>query len=200
MPQKQADKPDLTKEEHPKVFVPKPPFLDKFAKSKKEEEEKKILEILRKVEVNIPLLDAIKQIPLYAKFFTELCTKKSKLEGERARMGENVSAILQTKLPPKCKDSSMFSIRCKIEKIGIEKAVCSLGASINIMPLTIYDFFNVGLLKETAVVIQLADRSVVYPEGVLENVLVQVNELIFPVDFCVLDMMEDSSPNPTSIL
>ncbi|KAL0333052.1 UNVERIFIED_CONTAM: hypothetical protein Scaly_2206700 [Sesamum calycinum] len=71
----------------------------------KEEEEREILETLRKVEVNIPLLDVIKQVPRYAKFLKELYTNKSKLRGnERVSMGENVSAILQRKLPPKCKD------------------------------------------------------------------------------------------------
>ncbi|KAL0402021.1 UNVERIFIED_CONTAM: hypothetical protein Slati_4232000 [Sesamum latifolium] len=88
-----------------------------------------------------------------------MCTNKSKLRGnERVSMGENVSAILQRKLAPKCKD------------------------------------------PETGIVLQLADRSIVYPEGVLEDVLVQVNELVFPADFYVLDMMGDNSPNSTSIL
>ncbi|KAL0394796.1 UNVERIFIED_CONTAM: hypothetical protein Slati_4445800 [Sesamum latifolium] len=198
---KQAEKSNQVGEEHPKVFVPKPPFPERFAKSKKEEEEKDILETLRKVEVNISLLDAIKQIPLYAKFLKEMCTNKSKLRGnERVIMGENVSAILQRKLPPKCKDPGTFSIPCKIGNIGIEKAICDLGASINVMPLSIYESLNIGPLKETWVVLQLADRSIVYPEGVLEDVLVQVNELVFPTDFYVLDMTGDNSPNSTSIL
>lgn len=82
-----------------------PHFPSRFAKSKKEEQEKDILETFRKVEVNIPLLDAIKQIPRYAKFLKELCTSKRKLRGdERVHMGENVSAVLQKKLPPKCQD------------------------------------------------------------------------------------------------
>ncbi|KAL2253123.1 UNVERIFIED_CONTAM: hypothetical protein Sindi_0107000 [Sesamum indicum] len=182
-------------------LVTRPPFPERFTKAKKEEEEKEILETFRKVEVNIPLLNAIKQIPRYAKFFKELCTSKGKLKGnERVSMGENVSAILQRKLPPKCNDPGTFSIPCKIGKIGIEKAMCDLGASINIMSLTIYESLNVGPLKETGVILQLADRSVVYPEGVLEDVLVQVNELIFPADFYVLDMRGDISPNSTSIL
>ncbi|KAL0434287.1 UNVERIFIED_CONTAM: hypothetical protein Slati_2763000 [Sesamum latifolium] len=114
-------------EEHHKVFVPKPPFSERFAKSKTEDEEKEILETLRKVEVNIPLLNAIKQVPRYAKFLKELRANKIKLRGnERVSMGENVSTILQRKLPPKCKDLEM------------------------------------------GVVLQLADRSIVYPEGVLE--------------------------------
>ncbi|KAL2228571.1 UNVERIFIED_CONTAM: Retrovirus-related Pol polyprotein from transposon 17.6 [Sesamum indicum] len=78
--------------------------------------------------------------------------------------------------------------------------MCDLGASINVMPLTIFKSLNVGPLKETGVVIQLADRSIVYPEGVLEDVLVEVNELVFPADFFVIDMREDNSPNSTSIL
>ncbi|KAL0305317.1 UNVERIFIED_CONTAM: hypothetical protein Sangu_3038500 [Sesamum angustifolium] len=78
--------------------------------------------------------------------------------------------------------------------------MCDLGASINVMPLSIFESLHVGPLKETGVVIQLADRSVVYPEGVLEDVLVQVNELVFPADFYMLDMREDDSPSSTSIL
>ncbi|XP_020555064.1 uncharacterized protein LOC105178691 [Sesamum indicum] len=187
--------------DHPKPLVTRPPFPERFTKAKTEVEEKEIFETFRKVEVNIPLLDAIKQIPRYAKFLKELCTSNGKLKGnERVSMGENVSAILQRKLPPKCKDPGTFSIPCKIGMIGIKKAMCDLGASINVMPLTIFESLKVGPLKETGVVIQLADRPVVYPEGVLEDVLVQVNELVFPADFYVLDMREDNSPNSTSIL
>ncbi|KAL2243525.1 UNVERIFIED_CONTAM: hypothetical protein Sindi_0470500 [Sesamum indicum] len=187
--------------DHPKPLVTRPPFPERFTKAKKEEEKKEILETFRKVEVNIPLLDAIKQIPRYAKFLKELCSSKGKLKGnERVSMGENISAILQRKLPPKCNDPGTFSIPCKIGKIGIEKAMCDLGASINIMPITIYESLNVGPLKETGVILQLADRSVVDPDGVLEDVLVQVNELVFPADFYVLDMKGDISPNSTSIL
>ncbi|KAL2250253.1 UNVERIFIED_CONTAM: hypothetical protein Sindi_2310000 [Sesamum indicum] len=201
IPPKEIEKSNQVSEESPKVFIPKPPFSERFAKSKEEEEEKDILETLLNVEVNIPLLDSIKQIPRYAKFLKDLCANKSKLrDNERVSIGENVSAIFQRKLPPKCNDPGTFSIPCKIGKIGIEKAMCDLGASINIMPLTIYESLNVGPLKKTGVVLQLADHSVVYPKGVLEDVLVQVNELVFPADIYVLDMKGDISPNSTSIL
>ena len=151
--------------------------------------------------MNIPLLDAIKQIPRYAKFLKELCTNKKKITGyEKVSVGANVSAVLQKKLPPKCKDQGMFAISCTIGNVGIKRAMCDLGASINIMPLSIYSSLNAGPLKETGVVIQLADRSIVYPEGVLEDVLVQVNGLIFPADFFVLDMEDDKSSNSSDIL
>ncbi|KAH9768606.1 hypothetical protein KPL71_011668 [Citrus sinensis] len=144
------------------LFIP-PPFPSRFKQSKKEEQEKEILETFRKVEVNIPLLDVIKQVPRYAKFLKELCSNKRKLSGnEKVSVGENVSAVLQRKLPPKCKDP--------------------------------------GPMEETGIIIQLADRSNAYPKGVMEDVLVQVNELVFPADFYILKMEDELSPNPTLIL
>ncbi|KAH9659131.1 hypothetical protein KPL70_023750 [Citrus sinensis] len=198
MPKSQDAQPTKAK---PLPIVIPPPFPSRFAKSKKEEQEKDILETFRKVEVNIPLLDAIKQIPRYAKFLKELCTSKRKLRGdERVHMGENVSTVLQKKLPPKCKDPGIFTIPCKIGSVRVEKAMLDLGASINVMPRSIYSSLNIGALKETGVIIQLADRSNAYPDGVLEDVLVQVNELVFPADFYVLDMEDDNSSNSVSIL
>nr|XP_027124429.1 uncharacterized protein LOC113741154 [Coffea arabica] len=95
---------------------------------------KRGLEIFRKVEINIPLLDAIKQVPRYAKFLRDLCANRKRLKGdERVIVGENVSAILQRKLPPKCGDP--------------------------------------GPLKETGIIIQLADRTNAYPDGLIEDVL-----------------------------
>ena len=104
------------------------------------------------------------------------------------------------KLPPKCEDPGMFTIPCQIGKLQIKNAMCDLGASINIMPLSIYSSLNVGPLKETGVILYLADRTVVYPEGVLEDVLVEVNGLVFPADFYVLDMKGEFSPNSAQIL
>ncbi|GKB30614.1 uncharacterized protein Tco_0870015, partial [Tanacetum coccineum] len=144
-----------------------PPFPGRFAKSIKQEQEKEILETFHKVGVNIPLLDDIKQVPWYAKFLKELCTSKMKLKGnEKVMLGENVSAMIQKKLPIKCKDPAR----------------------------------NVGKLKETWVIIQLADRSYAYPDDVLEDILVQVKDLVFLADFYVVDMGKDNHFNSPSIL
>ncbi|XP_040931937.1 uncharacterized protein [Gossypium hirsutum] len=78
--------------------------------------------------------------------------------------------------------------------------MCDLGASINVMPLSIYKLLNAGPLKETSVTIQLADRSVVHLEGVLPDVLIKVNELIFPADFYIIDIEDDNSANTSGIL
>ncbi|CAN6583757.1 unnamed protein product [Malus baccata var. baccata] len=173
------------------------PFPSRFKQTKKEEAEKDILETFRKVQVNIPLLDAIKQVPRYAKFLKELCTNRRSISTkEVVKVGENVSAILQRKLPPKCKDPGSFTILCAIGNSKFESAMLDLGASINVMPYSIYASMNLGALKNDGVIIQLADRSNAYPKGVLEDVLVQVNHLIFPADFYVLEMDEsDHAPS-----
>nr|XP_027076975.1 uncharacterized protein LOC113700718 [Coffea arabica] len=116
-----------------------PPFSSRLEKSKKQDKEKEILEVFRKVEINIPLLDAIKQVPKYAKFLRDLYVNRKRLRGdERVIVGENVSAVLQRKLPPKCGDPSMFTIPCRIGNTVIRRVMLDLGASINVMPKSIY--------------------------------------------------------------
>ena len=98
-------------------MIPALPFLSRFSRSKKEESEKEILDTFRKVQVNILLLNSIKQMPRYAKFLKELCTNKCKVrDDEKVRMGKNVSTVLQQKLPQKCKDLGTFTIPCTIGK------------------------------------------------------------------------------------
>ncbi|CAL2266116.1 unnamed protein product [Prunus armeniaca] len=175
-------------------ITPKVPF-PRFLNSKKEQVSKDILETFRKVQVNIPLLDAIQQIPSYAKFLKDLCTNKRKFkEHETVALSEEVSAVLLRKLPPKLKDPGSFTIPCLIGNQRFEHALLDLGASINLMPFFVFESLNLGELKKTSVSIQLADRSIKYPKGVLEDVLVKVNELIFPADFLVLEMEEVPIP------
>ena len=93
-------------------------------------------------------------MPRYAKFLKELCTTKRKLVGnEKISVGENVSAVFQRKLPPKCQDPGVFSVPCKIGNLCFDKAMLDLGASINVMPRSVYDKLNLGELKKTGIVI-----------------------------------------------
>ncbi|XP_075475656.1 uncharacterized protein LOC142508733 [Primulina tabacum] len=156
------------------------PFPSRLEKSKKMDYEKEVLETFRKVEINIPLIDAIKQIPRYAKFLKDLCTNKMRLKSdEKVSVGESVSAVIKKSLQNKCKDPCMFTMSCVNGNLKIERAMLDL---------------------ETRVVIQLADRSNAYPEGVVEDVLVQVKELIFPADFYILRMEEDTTAISAPIL
>ena len=137
------------------------------------------------MEVNIPLLDAIKQIPKYAKFLKELCTHKRRLkDNERISMSWNISTLIQP-MPQKCKDPRTFTIPCIIGNSKFENVMLDLGASINVMPMSVFISLGLGPLHATSVVIQLANRSNAYPARLIEDVLVREGELIFPADFLI---------------
>ncbi|CAN6542245.1 unnamed protein product [Malus baccata var. baccata] len=187
---------------HYNIIPPNVPFPCRFMQSKKDENEKGILETFRKVQVNISFLDAIKNVLRYAKFLKELCTTRRKISNkEVVTVSENVSAVLQRKLPPKCKDPGSFTIPCVIGNTKFEHAMLNLGASINVMTYSIYASMNLGELKNDGVIIQLADRSnAMLNLGASINVLVQVNDLVFPVDFSMLEMEYSAHFTPLSIL
>jgi hypothetical protein len=159
-------------------FMKIPPFPVSSFRSMKEDKEKEILEVFKKVERNIPLIYAIKQIPKYAKFLKELCTTKRayKLKGhEMVSMREVVSAIVQTNMPLKQKDPGAFTIPCVSGNVSFKRALCDLGASISVMPKHVYDSLSLEPLNKTSIVIQLANHSFVYPLGVIEDVLVKID-------------------------
>ncbi|CAM8948356.1 unnamed protein product [Rhodiola kirilowii] len=153
-----------------------------------------VFELFSKVEINIPLLEAIKKIPRYAKFLKELCiNRRRSSRNDQELMSRNVSAAIQRKVPPKCGDPCTYTIPCTIGNIKIENCMLDLGASINVLPFSIYSCLKIGPLKPTGLTIQLADRSCKQPEGQNEDVLVQVGKLVFPADFYVLKM-ENGGP------
>lgn len=168
------------------------PFPQRFQKTKFDTQFAKFLEIFKKIHINIPFADALEQMPNYAKFMKDVMSKKRKLEEyETVKLTEKCSAILQKKLPQKRKDPGSFTIPCTIGGSSFDKALCDLGASINLMPLSIFKKLGLGEVKPTTVTLQLADRSLTYPRGIVEDVLVKVDKFIFPADFVVLDMEED---------
>ncbi|XP_052623276.1 uncharacterized protein LOC111904849 [Lactuca sativa] len=153
------DQPESSNKPIKPLVIP-PPFPSRLAFSKKIEEENELFETFRKVQINIPLLNAIKKIPSYAKFLKDLCTKKRKFKAnEKIQVNANVSAVIQKKLPPKCKDPGIFAIPCTIGDLHVKSAMLDLGASINVMPYSVFQSLNVGPLEETRVIIQLADKS-----------------------------------------
>ncbi|XP_021801421.1 uncharacterized protein LOC110745609, partial [Prunus avium] len=150
-----------------------------------------IMEQFKKVQINIPLLEAIKQIPSYAKFLKDICTNKRRFEEhEKVMLSDNVSAVLQRKLPPKLQDPGSFTIPCTIGERKFDKALLDLGASVNLMPYSVYEHLGLGELKHISISLQFADRSVKYPRGIVEDVLIHVDQFILPADFVVLDMEE----------
>ncbi|XP_057747134.1 uncharacterized protein LOC130966361 [Arachis stenosperma] len=150
------------------------------------------------LQINIPFAEALEQMPHYAKFLKELMTRKRNWgEKETVVLTEECSAIIQKKLPQKMKDLGSFQIPCIIGDITIEKALCDLGASINLMSLNMMRMMRIEEAKPTRMALQLADRTFKFPHGVVEDLLVKVGKFIFPADFVVLDMEEETN---TSII
>ena len=110
-------------------------------------------------------------------------------------MTEQVSAIIQNNRPPKFKDPGFPTISRVIGNSRIEKALLDLGASMNLFPYSMYEQLGLGELKPTSIILQLADRSMIVPKVVVEDVLVQVEKFYFPVDFIILDMHPISNVN-----
>ncbi|KAJ8751126.1 hypothetical protein K2173_016307 [Erythroxylum novogranatense] len=133
-------------------------------------------------------------MPSYAKFMKDVLSKKRRLgDHEMVALTEECSAILQKKLPPKLKDPGSFTIPCVIGTQIFGKALCDLGASINLMPISVFRKLGMrDVIKPTLVRLQLADLSIIHPWGILEDVLVKVDKFIFPADFIVCDIEEDA--------
>ena len=181
-----------------KYYIP-PPFPQALRGKKKATQQAGILEVLRQVKVNIPLLDLIKQVPAYAKFLKDLCIIKKGLGIEKkAFLTEQVSAIIQSKYPVKYKDPGSPTISVNIGGNCIDKALLDLGASVNLMPYSVYKQLGLGELQPTNITLSLADRSVKIPKGIVEDVLVKIDKFYYPVDFVVLDT-EPSSNEPNHV-
>ncbi|KAJ9689243.1 hypothetical protein PVL29_014755 [Vitis rotundifolia] len=130
----------------------------------------------------------IKQVPTYAKFLKDLCTIKRRLNvSKKAFLTEQVSSIIQCKSPMKYKDLGYPTISVMIGETCVEKALLDLGASVNLLPYSVYKQLGLGELKPTSITLSLADRSVKIPRGMIEDVLVQVDKFYYPMDFVVLD-------------
>ncbi|GKB99835.1 DNA-directed DNA polymerase [Tanacetum coccineum] len=129
----------------------------------------------------------------YAKFMKGLLTNKASLEEAcMITMNKRCSAVLLNKLPLKEKNPRSFTIPCDIGQLHINNALADLGASISLMPYTMYEKLGLGEPKATRMSLELVDRSIQYPRGIIKNVLIKVDKFILPIDFVILDMPEDS--------
>ena len=165
-----------------------PPFPQALRGKKKASKQEGILEVLRQVKVNIPLLDMIKHVLTYAKFLKDLCTVKKGLGiDKKAFLTEQVSSIIQCKTLVKYKDPGSPTISVNIGGICIDKALLDPGASVNLLPYSMYKQLGLGELKPTNITLSLADRSVKIPKGIVEDGLVKVDKFYYPVDFVILD-------------
>ncbi|XP_016185615.1 uncharacterized protein LOC107627281 [Arachis ipaensis] len=147
-----------------KSYNPPLPYPQRLQKEIKDQQFLKFLEVFKKLEINIPLAEALEQMPL---------------------------AMIQEGIPPKLKDPGSFFLPCTIGDIIIDKALYDLGSSINLMPLSMIRRLSIDKVKPTQMSLELVDRSLVIPKGVIENLLIRVGKFIFPADFVILDLEEE---------
>ncbi|XP_049347883.1 uncharacterized protein LOC125812438 [Solanum verrucosum] len=142
---------------------PLPPLPQRLVKKTEEGKYRRFISMLKHISINVPLIEALEQIPGYVKFMKDL----------------------------KKEDPGALIIPCTIWLLHFAKALCDLGASINLMPLPIHKKLGLGDPKPTAMRLLMADRTVKRPIGVLQDVLVNEEFFIFSVDFLILDYEVD---------
>ncbi|XP_057745034.1 uncharacterized protein LOC130962894 [Arachis stenosperma] len=199
---------DKSEEEPPKVKEPKRktlleepspiPFPTLAKKAKKQEDlDPTLVEVFKKIEVTVPLFQAIQQVPKYAKFLKDVCTHKDKLGNLN---GKSVDDSISSLLPEKCNDPGPCLVTCLIGRIKFMDCMCDLGACVSIMPLPVYQRLNLPPLKRSGARFVLADKSIVSVVGITENVIINIQGLLFLVDFHILETPPIDSTNPSSIL
>ncbi|GAV60819.1 gag-asp_proteas domain-containing protein [Cephalotus follicularis] len=150
-------------------------FPSQLEKNKKAPAMEKIIDTFKQVQVNIPLLEAIEQVPSYAKVLKDLCTKKRILQTpKKAFLADNITAMFSQPTMRKYKDPGCPTISCVIGNTKIDHALLDLGASVNLLHSTVFEQLGLGELVPTNTTLQLADRSVKVPRGKIEDVLIKV--------------------------
>ncbi|XP_031127578.1 uncharacterized protein LOC116029670 [Ipomoea triloba] len=182
------------KEKPERKYVPPLPFPQKFQRQTKDSRWAKFLDIVENLKVSIPLLDLLTQTPSYGKFLREILSKKRKFgDQEMIAMTQEYRALTREdgKFPTKLRDPGRFTIACVIGGSTINRSLCDLGASVNIMPLSLCKKLNLGEPQPVEFTLQFADRSTKNPIGILEDVPICVDKYFVPCDFVVMDIRED---------
>ncbi|XP_019231020.1 PREDICTED: uncharacterized protein LOC109211879 [Nicotiana attenuata] len=171
---------------------PPPTFPQRLQKNNDDRMFNKFLSMLIRVKLNLPLVDVLYEIPKCSKYIRDIVAHKRILtEFGTVSLTEECTSRVQNKLPRKLKDPGSFTIPVAIGNIDVGRALCDMGTSINLMPLSFFKKLGLGAPRPTTVMLQLADRSIVYPEGVIENMLLLIRKFISPTDFIILDYEAD---------
>ncbi|KAL4287128.1 hypothetical protein AHAS_Ahas19G0155200 [Arachis hypogaea] len=159
-----------------------------------------MLQVFKKVEVIIPLLDAIQQIPKYGKFLKDLCTHKDRIgELETLSLGTSISSLMEP-IPKKYGDPGPCLVSCCIGGRTFHDCMCDLGACVSIIPLSIFVRLNLAPLKKSAAKFSLADKTVITVIRIAKDVLVAIEDLVFLVDFYILEMPPTENRSSSSVL
>ncbi|XP_070004575.1 uncharacterized protein [Nicotiana sylvestris] len=146
--------------------------------------------MMKSLSINVPLVEALEQMPGYAKFIKYLVTKKRLMNCETIKMTHQVSIIVHS-MAPKLEDPGAFTIPCTIGSADFSKALCDVGASINLIPYSVFKTLGIEKPRPTSRTLQMADRTMKIHLGIIDNVLVHVDKFILPADFVILDCEVD---------
>ncbi|GJY72108.1 reverse transcriptase domain-containing protein [Tanacetum coccineum] len=168
------------------------PYPSRVTKEKVREKDDllalKFMEIFRNLHFELSFADALLHMPKFAPMFRKLLNNKDKiLELTKTPVNENCSAVILKTFPEKLGDPGRFLIPCDFPELDECLALADLGASINLMPLSVFEKLNLQGLTKTKMILELADRSTSTPTGIAENVFVKVGTFYFPADFVVVN-------------
>ncbi|GJR87073.1 reverse transcriptase domain-containing protein [Tanacetum coccineum] len=177
----------------PKASIPFPSRRnDEKRKEKANDQIEKFYEIFRDLSFEISFTDALMLMPKFASTLKTLIGNKEKLsELARTPLNENCSAVILNKLPKKLGDPGRFLIPCEFTGITTCNALADLGASINLMPYSVWKDLALPELTPTCMTLELADRSITEPIGIAKDVRLMVGKFQFPADFVVVDFEPD---------
>nr|GEU64087.1 hypothetical protein [Tanacetum cinerariifolium] len=199
-PPVQVEVPEDKPNQEPSVIILKdkanPPYPFRLVKEKIHEKDDilaaKFMEIFRDLHFKLSFVDALVHMPKFAPMFKKLLNNKNKLiKLTKTQLNENCSTVVLKKLPEKLSDPGRFLIPCDFSEFDNCLALADLGASINLMPLSIWKKLKLPTLNDTKMVLELADRTISKPTGVAENIFVKVGKFYFPADFVVHDFIAD---------
>ncbi|KAI3695253.1 hypothetical protein L1987_78247 [Smallanthus sonchifolius] len=169
----------------PEIDLSRVPYLEHLLPHKQARQHGHFLDMFKQLKVNLPLIETLQHMTKYDKFLKDLlCNKKKLEEVSKVSLSEQCSTVVQNKL-------GRFTIPCLLGSLRLHHAFTDLGASINLMPYSLYKQQDLGEPKPTRISVSLADRSVKYPWGIVENLLVKVDKFVSPMEFVILDMEVD---------
>ncbi|GJR70044.1 reverse transcriptase domain-containing protein [Tanacetum coccineum] len=177
----------------PKPFIPYPSRANKQKLREKDDNlASKFVEIFQELHFELSLADALLHMPKFASMFKSLLNNKEKMfDLAKTPVNDNCSAVILKKLPEKLGDPAKFLIPCDFPEIVECLALADLGASINLMPLSIWKKLSLPKLIPIQMILELADRSTTIPSGIAEDIFVKVGKFHFPADFVVVDYVVD---------
>ncbi|XP_019438992.1 PREDICTED: uncharacterized protein LOC109344674 [Lupinus angustifolius] len=150
------------------------------------------MELFKSLQINTTFSVALEQRPVYSKFMKEFLSKKRSYQVvEVIHLNASCSAILKSNIPRKQEDLCSVTNPVTVGKVNVGKTLVDLGASVSLIPLPLMRIIGGVQLKPTRMSLQLANRSIKYPEGVVEHVMVKVDRFLILVDFIVIDVSED---------